>query len=183
MALNDIQLNSALLAEMYRDSLVGINEGLQQNIHAQTREDKQGPEKNDPGTETLVVKQLGSFKKKILFVVRYPGITHLPDEQLSFLTSILAACKLSLADVAIVNLSNVPSATYHDIQEELRSVVTVLFGITPEEFEMPVNFPEFQIQPFNNCTFLHTPVLENLESDKILKSKLWVCLRRIFNLS
>jgi len=45
---------------------------------------------------------------------------------------------------------------------------------------MPLSFPEFQVQAFNNCIFLHTPVLEVLETDKVLKSKLWVCLKRMF---
>ena len=116
-------------------------------------------------------------------IVRYPTATYLPDEQLNFLTSILAACKLSLGDVAIVNILNAPPAFYKGAMEKFRSTTTILFGITPQEFEMPVNFPEFQVQRFNNCTFLHTPGLESLEADKVLKSKLWVCLRRMFSLS
>jgi hypothetical protein len=58
----------------------------------------------------------------------------------------------------------------------------ILLGLTPEEFEMPLNFPEFQVQPFNNCTFLHAPMLEVLEADKVLKSKLWVCLKKMFGM-
>ena len=95
----------------------------------------------------------------------------------------LGACRLSLDDVGIVNSSNAPSAFYKAMMEKFASTTTLLFGLTPQEFEMPVNFPEFQVQNFNNCTFLHAPVLERLETDKILKSKLWVSLRKIFNLS
>jgi hypothetical protein len=127
-------------------------------------------------------KYLGDYKKGVLLIVRYPGAPYLPDQQLNFLTSVLTACKLGLADVAILNLSNAPEAAYKAISDHFISRVTVLFGITPGEFAMPVNFPEFQVQAFNNCTFLHTPILEELEADKILKSKLWVCLRRIFEL-
>jgi hypothetical protein len=87
-----------------------------------------------------------------------------------------------LGDIAILNLTNAPSVLHKDIQNKFKSSVTILFGLTPEELEMPVNFPEFQVQAFNNCTFLHTPTLEKLETDKILKSKLWVCLRKMFNL-
>jgi len=127
-------------------------------------------------------KYLGEYKKTILLVVRYPTATYIPDEQLNFLTSVLGACKLSLGDIAILNLTNAPSVLHKDIQNKFKSSVTILFGLTPEELEMPVNFPEFQVQAFNNCTFLHTPTLEKLETDKILKSKLWVCLRKMFNL-
>ena len=184
MALNDIRLNSTLLAEIYKDSLVEINDQhdgkQQQNLSSKTLSP---PEYNlVTNTSPIAWKHLGQFKKRILLVVRYPDVTYMPDEQLNFLTSILAACKLSVADVAIVNVSNLPSVQYDDLREKFNSAVIILFGLAPSELEMPVNFPEFQIQPFNNCTFLHTPVLEKLESDKVLKSKLWVCLRRIFDL-
>jgi hypothetical protein len=131
---------------------------------------------------TTAWKYLGENKKNILLVVNYENATYLPDGQLNFLISILGACKLSLGDVAILNLATAPASSYNDIWEQFKSRTTMLFGITPTAFAMPVNFPEFQVQPFNNCTFVHTPLLEELERDKILKSKLWVCLRRIFNL-
>jgi hypothetical protein len=106
----------------------------------------------------------------------------LPDEQLNFITGALTACKLGLADVAILNISHTPSGKYKEIYNEFKSKVTILFGVTPAEFEMPVDFPEFQVQAFNNCTYLHSPELSKLEADKVLKSKFWVCLRRLFDI-
>jgi len=184
MALNEIRLNSTLLAEIYKDSLVEIDGQLHgKQVHSSTFQ-TQMPEEDNSTTNTSSIdwKHLGEFKKRILLVVRYPGVSYLPDEPLNFLTSILSACKLSLADVAILNIANLPSVQYSDLRAKYNSAVIILFGPAPSELEMPVNFPEFQIQPFNNCIFLYTPVLEKLESDKILKSKLWVCLRRILDL-
>jgi hypothetical protein len=184
MALNDIRLNSTLLAEIYKDFLVEIEDQSFVNLVQSSKSQTQIPEDiSTTKTSSIGLKHLGEFKKRILLVVRYPGIVYLPDEPLNFLTSILNACKLSLADVAIVNIANLPSIQYNDLREKYnRAVIVVLFGPTPSELEMPVNFPEFQIQPFNNCTFLYAPVLEKLEADNVLKSKLWVCLRRIFDL-
>ena len=184
MALNDIQLNSTVLAEIYKNSLVEIDD------QSRAKQTPSSPlqiqvtaEDNSSTSSSLITwKHLGEFKKRILLVVNYPGVAYLPDEPLNFLTSILNACKLSLADVAILNIANMPSIQYSNLREKYNSTVIMLFGSSPSELEMPVNFPEFQIQPFNNCTFLYTPVLEKLESDKVLKSKLWVCLRRIFDL-
>jgi len=190
MPLNNIQLHPFLLADLYRNSLIETGEVS----------NAQETDLNDPVQEKTVVKKidslirdpmapdsyenrwkyLGDYKKNILFIVRYTNATYLPDEQLNFLTSILGACKLSLGDIAILNLATLPAGVYKTISEQFKSRVTVLFGITPTDFAMPVNFPEFQVQALNNCTFLHTPVLEQLETDKVLKSKLWVCLRRIF---
>jgi hypothetical protein len=185
MALNDIQLTTTLLAEIYRDSLVDINDQSQVNqLPSSTSQRQKSQEDNSTTNRSANAwKHLGEFKKRILLVVRYTDVTYIPNEPLNFLTSILGACGLSLADVAIVNVDNLPSVQYSDLRKKFNSAVIMLFGVAPSELEMPLNFPEFQIQPFNNCTFLYTPVLEKLESDKVLKSKLWVCLRRMFDLS
>ena len=124
-------------------------------------------------------KYLGDYKKGILIIVRYNNEPYLPDQQLNFITSVLNACKLNLGDVAILNTAH-GLFSHKDLQEKFKSRFAILFGLTPEEFEMPLSFPEFQVQAFNNCTFLHTPVLEALEADKVLKSKLWVCLKKMF---
>ena len=183
MSLNNIQLNPALLTDMYRTSLVETNEiqrpGDKKNIsplpaHAAIEKTKD--------TKSASWKYLGEYKRNILIIVRYSGVPYLPDEQLNFLTSVLSACKLNLGDVAIVNIANAASVSYKDLQEKFKSSFTILLGLTPEEFEMPLSFPEFQVQAFNNCIFLHTPVLEMLETDKVLKSKLWVCLRKMFGI-
>jgi len=177
MSLNNIQLNSSLLADMYRNSLVETKENVQpgkkKHVKVTTETDAGNPKAAD-------WKYLGEYKKNILIIVRYHNVPYLPDEQLNFLTSVLGACKLNLGDVAVFNAANNPSSLYKNLQEKFKSAFTILFGLTPEELEMPLSFPEFQVQPFNNCTFLHTPVLEVLEADKVLKSKLWVCLRKMF---
>jgi len=177
MSLNNIKLEPFLVAEMYKDVLVE-NTDLDQHQADSNQEKEQLVENKKVEEKTW--KYLGDYKKKNLFIVQYDSAVFIPDEQLNFLTTILTACKLSLADVAILNLATAPSIVYNDVQEKFKSKVTILFGITPQQFEMPVNFPEFQVQPFNNCTFLSGPTIEQIENDKLLKSKLWVSLRKIF---
>jgi len=182
MSLNNIQLSPSHLTELYRNSLVQTTEGSEtkEKPFNQTTTQIVKPKRVDSPINEW--KYLGENKKDILLVVRYANAPHLPGEQMNFLVSILGACKLSLADVAILNIANTPGDTYDSVWQQFKSRIIVLFGTSPTEFAMPVNFPEFQVQALNNCTFLHTPLLEELERDKILKSKLWVCLRRIFNL-
>lgn len=177
MSLNNIQLNSSLVADMYRNSLVDTKENVRPGKKKQVQV---ATEMDAPDTKVVNWSYLGEYKKSILIIVRYSNVPYLPDEQLNFLTSVLNACKLNLGDVAIFNASKGPSTLYKDLQEKFKSAFTILFGLTPEELEMPLSFPEFQVQAFNNCTFLHAPVLEVLEADKVLKSKLWVCLRKMF---
>jgi hypothetical protein len=184
MSLNNIQLNPSLLADMYKACLVDTNETVKQSgkkqtvLSAATPTVETGPVAKN--VKSPAPKYLGEYKKNILIIVRYDATPYLPDEQLNFLTTVLSACKLNLGDVAIFNIATSRPALYKDLQEKFKSSFTILFGLTPEEFEMPLSFPEFQVQPFNNCTFLHAPVLEALEADKVLKSKLWVCLRKMF---
>ena len=171
MPLNDIHLSSIHLFEMYQNSLVEITEG---SSHAATP----GPPASPTGPSEWPY--LGQYKKNILLIVRYDDLAYLPDAHLNFVTSVLGACKSGLADAAVLNLSNAPSVEYKKWQEKFNPRVCILFGLTPQQVEMPVHFPQFQVQPFNNCSFLCTPGIEELESDKVLKSKLWVCLRKIF---
>src|SRR4051812_39183868 len=103
MSLNNIQLNPSLLADMYRTSLVETNQNLRSN------EKKYAPaaiETVAKDTKAVRWKYLGEYKKNILIIVRYDGLPYLPDQQLNFLTSVLGACKLNLADVAIFNTAH-----------------------------------------------------------------------------
>ncbi len=167
MSLNDIHLPLSAVADLYKSSLIETNE-------------------NSVKTEAITVaaddneKYLGENKKNILIIVDYTNAMYLPDEELSFLTSMLTACKLSLADTVIVNRDCNKQKGYKELLSKFKSRIVFLFGVDPVSFGLPVSFPHFQIQPFANATFLFTPALEDCNYDALLKSKLWVCLRRIF---
>ena len=168
MDLNHIQLPASAIADLYRSSLIETNETP---VTA-----------NPVTTATEVTEQLkflGENQKKVLIVVEYTDAVYMPDEELIFLTNMLTACKLSLADVAIVNRNN-NEIRYKELLERFKSRIVFLFGVDPVSFGLPVSFPHFQVQPVANATFLFTPSLMDCQKDDLLKSKLWVCLRRIF---
>jgi len=137
--------------------------------------------KDTPPVAAPPIQFLGENKKNILILVNYENISYLPDEELSFLTNLLSACKLNIGDVAIINLNKIPGMSYKDILNSLHGNILLLFGTNPATLNLPVSFPHFQVQSFSSYTFLYTPSLDEIRNDKILKSKLWVCLRRIFN--
>jgi hypothetical protein len=174
MDLNNIELTPQLAASWYSFTLVD-------NFSNETIEK---PEPITRVTETAepAFKFLGSNGKNILLIVNYSDATHLPDEELTFLTSILTACKLDLGDVAIVNRNNYPDSFYKDYKDHFNSKIVLLFGIDPVSFGLPVDFPQFQVQSFANTTFLYSPPLEERKKDQLFKSKLWVCLKRIFSI-
>ena len=181
MDLNNIELPASVVAELYQSSLIESNDI---------------PVKNKPVTVTptediLIVpvmagqvawKSLGSNHKNILIAVKNSEAVHLTDNELTFLTGILTACKLTLADVAIVNLNNHPEASYKELTTYFKSKIVLLFDIEPTDFGLPMSFHPYQIQAFANNSFLYSPSLKDLENDKVEKSKLWVCLKRLFNL-
>jgi hypothetical protein len=175
MGLNNIDLPAAALADLYSSSLVETGEITPAKKTA-TAPLPALPAETGKGTRSL-----GENKKNILIVVNNNEAVHISDNELTLLTSMLAACKLSLADVAIVN-TNQQAASYKELLSEFSSKVCLLFAIEPSGFGLPMSFPHFQIQPFANCSFLYSPSLTELENDKVLKSKLWVCLKRLFNL-
>jgi hypothetical protein len=172
--LNHIKLPASVVAELYQSSLIDSGESPVNQAMADISD-------YEP-TARSVWKSLGENRKNVLIIVSYPDAVHLPDNDLVFLTGILSACKLSMADVAVVNLNNHPEASYKELVAFFKSKIVLLFALEPALFGLPMSFPHFQIQPFAGNSFLFSPSLIELENDKVLKSKLWVCLKRLFNL-
>jgi hypothetical protein len=173
MDINHIQLPATVIADLYTSSLIEIGEINARPVPAVAMAE------NEMATQSW--RSLGENKKNILVIVTYPDAVHIPDKELQLLTNMLMACKLSLADVAIVNIHK-RTASYKELLTEYKSRITLLFDTEPAGFGLPMSFPFFQIQPFANCSFLYAPSLKELEEDKVLKSKLWVCLKRLFNI-
>jgi len=177
MGLNDLHLSSNILAALYPSSLINSEktDAIQQPLPAEIKIE------SDKTIETGW-KFLGNNQKNVLIVVNYNSAVHLPDEELNFLTNLLAACKLNLGDVAIVNRNNYKETGYKVFLSHFKSRIVFLFGVEPTVFGLPVSFPIFQVQSVAGCTFLYTPALEEQSNDTLLKSKLWVSLRNIFGI-
>ena len=163
MSLNSIDLKPVHLTQLFQKVLVETGT-------------------NKPDTETQIVKYLGKNAGKILILVKEKEYPFLPDHDLQFLTAILTACKLSLGDVAIVNAENMDSAAVHKSMDQLASKNIIAFGMGPFELGLPMNFPEFQLQPYESRLFIHSPELAALGRDKDLKMKLWNSLKNMFKL-
>jgi hypothetical protein len=177
MSLNSIEFSRKTFADLYKNSLVDLSD----ENPAVKGKDKQ-----------VQLKFLGENKKHVLVVVNYADAVHIPDMQLGFLTNLLSACKLTLADTAVFNFysfsgngnrdSDERSKQYNKVISFFKPKTVLLFGTEPVDFGMPLLFPQFQIQTHNNSTFLFTPTLQEMEHDKSLKTKLWICLKKIFSL-
>lgn len=128
---------------------------------------------------------LGNNGKKITILVSEPDAVYLNEDHLNFLTKILGACQLNIGDVAIVNTLQQP-VTFNEIKKELDPEVCILFNVASGNIELPFTVPHYQVQQFGGTRFLLAPAFtafnEQAADAKLEKTKLWVSLKKIFNL-
>ena len=169
-----IQLPGFLIAELFKNSLVIAENELTIG-------------RNLPNTELPTISRewyLGSNLRKITLLVSEKEAVYLLDDSLLFLTTILEACKLNLGDVSIINFQNDP-LDYQMIKDKLSPNYLLLMGVTAQQVKLPFTVPHFQVQKYDNCQFLLAPSLEKMlgisQEAKLEKSKLWLCLKKMFN--
>jgi hypothetical protein len=179
MSINKIELSEAIIAELYSNKLIADAE-IRKNFVENSNSFAAIPDQKNENENNF--KFLGNNSKQILIALQYNDISYLPDYDLKFLSGILSACKLSLNDVAIINIKNHAEANYKIVTDQLKSKIVLLFDITPDAFGLPLNFPAFQLQAFDGATYLYAPSLMQIENDKALKTKLWTSLKRLFNI-
>ncbi len=158
MGLNNVRLTSSLLVDLYRNVLL---EATEQPTPARLR-------------------VMGENKKEILIVVGYADAEIIGPADLGFLKTILAACKLHLADVAILNWQHLAAPDYKQVLQQFKSRFVLLFDVTPQQFGLPLHFPPFQLQGFDSRQYLFAPALSKIAAHKGLKGELWTALQKLF---
>lgn len=174
MSINNIKLHDSALAALYSKSFL-VKEEKKKTMPATAPE---APVTSASATLNF----LGNNNKKITVVVNESDALHLSDSSLDLLTSILGACKLSFNDIAVLNLSKHAGTTYQYITEQMNAATVLLFGVSPAEISLPLHFPEYQIQKYNQQTYLYAANFNVLRTDKTEKTKLWNSLKIIFGL-
>jgi hypothetical protein len=170
-----IQLPGFLIADLYKNSLVITG-------------DEPVAEKKIPKAKGQAIDRqwyLGSNLQKITLLVNEKEAVYLQDDSLQFLSNILGACKLNLGDVAIVNYHN-DQVDYTSIKEKLSPNYLLLFGVTAQQVQLSFTVPHYQVQKYDGCQFLLAPPLDtmlgNTQEAKLEKSKLWLSLKKMFNI-
>lgn len=126
------------------------------------------------------LKYLGENGQHILILVRDASAVFLEEKTFQFLLSVLEACKLSMADVALVNLAVEDDRSLESIMDDLGSRQVLLFGIDVTALGLPMVFPEYQVQPHGNRTYLAAGSLAQISAERTLKGRLWACLKQLF---
>jgi DNA polymerase III psi subunit len=153
---NNEELPYSLITLLYKDVLI---------------DDKTYLEKN--AVEDVTV------PKDVLIIAKSVS-TNLNEKQILFLTSILKALKLGLNDVHLITNLNDHFGPYKTLVSKYSPNKIILFGLGPSDIELPMNFPPFQIQAFENKKYLCAPTLEEIEENKSTKLTLWQGLQKLF---
>ena len=118
--------------------------------------------------------------KHVLIVVKSESNT-LAEKQTLFLTAILKALKLSLQDVHLITDKDENFGTNKEITAKYSPKKVILFGINPADISLPIHFPTFQVQAYENKKYLCSPALEEVEDNKAIKLTLWQSLQQLFS--
>ena len=181
------QLPGFVLAGLYKDSLVITEETIEQNkpVKKQEQVTNKTPKQNivDPAPEKKWF--LGDNKKNITILIRDNNAVYINDEWLATLTKLLAACKLNLSDIAIINVKE--GLDFLLIKQQLDPQYVLMFDVSTNDLSLPFNIPNYQVQQYGGCTFMTAPVV-TLSANKIReaikteKRNLWEKLKIIFSI-
>lgn len=128
---------------------------------------------------------LGNNAKGILIMVKDMNNVHLSEEALALLSGILGACRLNMADVAVMNFARNPFS-FAALRQQMQVNYCFLFEVTMQDMQLAFAVPPYQVFAHDNCTFLSAPslsaMLDGSENARLLKGNLWLCLKKIFNI-
>jgi hypothetical protein len=131
------------------------------------------------------IKFLGEHQKKILVLVQDPNAVHLNERDFDLLTSILNACKLTIADIGLINLAN-KNLSLHQILTQAPSEIVLVFDINPTQLKIKLPTKLYTPILLGATQLLFSNNLSNMQGidqdSKIEKTKLWNALKLIFKL-
>jgi hypothetical protein len=166
MSLDNFQIPTTLLPELYKDSLIVLDD-------KQSKPEKLNEKK---------VYFLGDNLKNILILVNNLEILHLNDEDLRFLTGILTACKLTFSDVAIFNTASNLDYNYQKTIEQFNPKLILTLGTINQKFNLPEYSDKYQPIVNQKIQLVFGSSLAEISKDVNEKKALWNCLKQIFGI-
>jgi hypothetical protein len=138
-----------------------------------------------PVAPAAPLKYLGDHLKQIMIIVKDENAVHLNETDLGLLSSILNACKLTLADVALVNLAKQPFSL-QDLLATLPSVLVISFEVTSAQLKIKLPTTLYKQIILGETHLLFSNSLASMQGPeqhaKMEKSKLWTALKQLFKL-
>ena len=186
MGLNDIQLPAQTVVDLYKN-LLCEDDSVAPSAKLKNIEPIKLPKQEEINSNktTEQISFLGKNLSQMVILVDYNNEVYLPENQLNFIGNILKACKMNLADVAIVNVNKQP-INIGELSRQLNPQNLVIFGIDTNRINFDKQLTSFNIITYDGMQVFTAPSLELLnqegEEGKLLKSKLWLCMKQMLNL-
>lgn len=164
MNIDHIELTSSICQSLFSNKLVDTK--LSENV--------------DDELNSSTINFMGENGKNIVFLVNNEKGKFVSNEEMKVLNNLLAACKMTIADISLVNFYPVRNINYETLTEQFRAKYFLLFGVSCAQLGLPFNIPDYQIQKYQDQTYLFNPPFSELLVNKNAKMELWNCLKKMF---
>jgi hypothetical protein len=140
---------------------------------------------NDTQRETGPIKYLGEHLKQVTIIVKDELAVYLNENDLTLLSSILSACKLTLADIALINVAQ-QKLSLHEILNVLPSKLVMIFDVSSATLKIKLPTTLYKSIQLGDTYLLFSNSLSLMQggdqSAKLEKGKLWAILKQLFQL-
>jgi hypothetical protein len=131
------------------------------------------------------IKYLGEHLKQVTIIVKDELAVYLNENDLTLLSSILSACKLTLADIALINLAQ-QKLSLHEILNVLPSKLVMIFDVNSTTLKIKLPTTLYKSIQLGDTYLLFSNSLSLMQggdqSAKLEKGKLWAILKSLFQL-
>ena len=156
------------------------------SMHVQIESDKDNNNTtNEPIKELGQIKYLGEHLKQVTSIVKDELAVYLNENDLTLLSSILSACKLTLADIALINVAQ-QKLSLHEILNVLPSKLVMIFDVSSTTLKIKLPTTLYKSIQLGDTYLLFSNSLSLMQggdqSAKLEKGKLWAILKSLFQL-
>jgi hypothetical protein len=156
------------------------------SMHVQIESDKDNNNTtNEPIKELGQIKYLGEHLKQVTIIVKDELAVYLNENDLTLLSSILSACKLTLADIALINVAQ-QKLSLHEILNALPSKLVMIFDVSSTTLKIKLPTTLYKSIQLGDTYLLFSNSLSLMQggdqSAKLEKGKLWAILKSLFQL-
>jgi hypothetical protein len=166
MSLKKIKLNPLNIINLYNNTLYAAS--------------KKEHKKESYSVENEYIFK-GNNTKQICVLVNEPEYAFIDDANLDFLQKILSACNVQLQEIALINYAK-QAINITNLQSQLNPRIMLLFGVDTAAINLPIIFPLYKAQVFDNVTFIQSDKIDNLKNNATDKKALWECLKIVFKI-
>ena len=139
----------------------------------------------EPIKELGQIKYLGEHLKQVTIIVKDELAVYLNENDLTLLSSILSACKLTLADIALINVAQ-QKLSLHEILNVLPSKLVMIFDVSSTTLKIKLPTTLYKSIQLGDTYLLFSNSLSLMQggdqSAKLEKGKLWAILKQLFQL-